>query len=184
MLNIGPAMDFKEKLSARQSKVTMQEIVTWVNNNQQRFDALMVCFFSESVRLSQNTAWPVGKIGEKQPQLLYKHLKKMLDNLDNPVHDAVVRNTLRTLQFIKIPKEHQGQAANKCFEYLSDHQYPVAFRIFSMSVLWNIGQEEPDLLPELALVIEEQLPFGTSGIKARGAKILKQIGKQKTKYSL
>ncbi|MBC8173897.1 MAG: hypothetical protein H7X71_08330, partial [Chitinophagales bacterium] len=81
----------------------------------------------------------------------------------------------RILQNIEIPKSLLGMAATICFELLADINEPVAIRCFSMTVLANISEKEPDIKNELRLLIEEQLPFGTAGFKSRARKVLKSI---------
>ena len=170
-------MDLRKELTNDQSKKKAMEIVLWVGDDQERLDELMEVFLVGHFRLNQRAAWPLGIIGEKQPQLLYKHLEAMTEQLSLDVHDAVKRNVLRTFQFIKIPENMQGKIANACFDFLNDQQQPVAFRAFSMTVLFNIGLEQPELLPEIKLVIQENMLNGTSGIMARGRKIMKAIDK-------
>jgi hypothetical protein len=55
---------------------------------------------------------------------------------------------------------------------------PAAVKMFSMNILYNISEAEPDLKPELAAVIEDQLPKGTPGLKNSGQKMLKKLYRQ------
>lgn len=161
------------------SKKVAMEIVDWIGTDQKRMDQLIKVFLDSHFRINQRAAWPLGIIGKKHPELLRKHVDVLTDQLTRTdVHDAVIRNVLRTFQFTKIPKDKQGRVVNACFDLLGDLSKPLAFRAFSMTVLWNIAQEEPDLIPELKLLIGEQMPYGTSGIKARGRKILAAIQKK------
>ena len=40
-------------------------------------------------------------------------------------------------------------------------------------IIFEMGKKEPDLFHELKILIEDQLPTGSSGFKARGKKYLK-----------
>ena len=92
-------------------------------------------------------------------------------------HDAVKRNTVRLLQGVDLPEELMGRVVDICFKFLLDVKEPVAVRVFSMQVLYNICLKEPELADELRIVIEEFMPHGTAGFKSRGKRILKGLQK-------
>lgn len=170
-------MVLKEALDAAISSAQNKRIVEWVGDDRKRFAEVMEFFLNGNLRENQRAAMAVGVVGERHPKLLYPYLEKMLDALEHPNHDAQVRNTLRSLQFIDVPEEHMGRVTNYCFEYLGSPNYPVAFRAFAMTVLYNISVKEPDLMPELKLVIEDVIPHGSAGLKARARNVLAQIEK-------
>ncbi len=85
------------------------------------------------------------------------------------------RNTVRVLQDIEIPDNLKGILAEKCFEFLTSNQEPVAVRVFSMTILANMAKKLPDLKKELSIIIEDQMPFASAGFISRGTKVLKQI---------
>ena len=114
---------------------------------------------------------------EAHPWLIEKHLKPILENLQNPVHDAVKRNTIRIIQSMDIPEELLGLTAELCFKFLNSGTEPVAIKAFSMTVLFNIVKKYPELKDELKMSIEDLLPYGSAGFKSRGRKILKSLEK-------
>jgi len=138
-------------------------------------DELMDCFFDEDLRLCQNASWAAGLIAEYDSQLIIPYLEKMLINLETPHHDAVVRNTFRTLQYMEVPEDIEGLAFEKAFDFLLNPQNAIAIRVFAMTVCGNIAKKYPELKHELIPVIEEQLPYGSAGFKSRGNKILKSL---------
>jgi hypothetical protein len=92
------------------------------------------------------------------------------------IHDAVKRNTVRALQTVPVPEELAGEAAELLSQYIADPREPLAVRCFSMTAFFNLGKNEPDLLEELRLVIEDILANETAGsLHARGKKVLKDI---------
>jgi hypothetical protein len=114
-------------------------------------------------------------IADHKPELIIPYVERMLHNLDAPHHDAVIRNTFRTLQNIDIPEELEGLAFEKAFNFLANPQNAIAIRVFAMSVCGNIAQKYPELKHELIPIIEEQLPYGSAGFKNRGIKVLKSL---------
>lgn len=174
-------MILSEALANSMTRAQSNRIVDWIGDDAKRFAELMDYFLNGELRVNQRAAMTVGTVGEKRPALLTPWLGKMLDALEHPNHDAQVRNTLRSLQYIDVPEQHMGRVTNHCFEYLGSVNYPIAFRVFAMTVLFNISVKEPDLMPELKMVIEEMIPHGSGGIKSRGRKVLAQIERHQAK---
>jgi len=168
-------MNIKEELLKEHSKPQALKIVNYIGNNPERFDELMKLFFQENYRLNQRAAWPVGIFAEKHPDFILPYLGAMINLLEKDVHNAVKRNIVRTLQYIEIPDELLGLAAENCFQLLTSNKEPVAIKVFAMTVLANICKKEPDLKQELTLVIEDQLPYASAGFKSRAKKIFKQL---------
>ena len=116
-------------------------------------------------------------IGEATPEMVNPHLKQLFKLLPSPPHEAFSRAIVRIYAFHSVPKKWQGRMADLCFTYLEDPKCAVATKIFSMSVLLEIGREENDLLPELELIINEYYDHGTAGYKSRAKRTLKEIRK-------
>lgn len=137
-----------------------------------KMDSLMACFFDTDLRICQKAAWPVGDIGEKHPELLLPYMSKMIRQLQHPVHDAVVRNTVRTWQFMQIPEEFQGVVFDICLSFILQPKTAIAIRAFSMTVCANICKAVPELKEELIIAIEASLENASTGILNRAGKLL------------
>ncbi len=172
-------MNIKEALLAEHSKAQSERIADYIENDPERFAELMALFFGDEYRLTQRAAWVVGHCADRYPEIIEPHLERIIYNLRKTTHVAVRRNTVRILQNVDLPDHLLGEAADICFLYLANPEETVAVKVFSMSVLWNICQKEPDLTNELKLLIEEQMPYATAGFKSRGGKILAAIAKRK-----
>ena len=168
---------FEHMLCSWASKDTRDEVLKIVIDDPSRMDELMECFFHKDLRISHNAAWPIGYITQRKPGSLNPYLKKMINNLDEPHHDAVVRNTFRTFQFVQFPEDLEGLVFEKAFNYLLDVEYAIAIRVFAMTVCANIAMKYPDLCHELIPVIEDHLPHGSTGFKSRGNKLLIELRK-------
>jgi hypothetical protein len=161
----------KEALLAEHSKAQCSKIVNYIGNNQQRFDELFSLFISDEYRLVQRAAWPVSYCVIAHPNLITKHWKTLISNLNKPnIHEAVKRNTLRFLQEVAIPKKYQGQLMDYCFTYVNTPTEPIAVKCFGLSVLHNLSKIYPDIKPELKTTIENMLPYASAGIKSRPVK--------------
>lgn len=172
-------MSIRDILLTEHSRAITDLILKELSSHPDRIDELMTCFFDADLRICQRAAWPVGDLGEKFPALIIPYLHAMIQNLSNPKHDAIIRNTVRTWQFMKIPEPYQGEIFEICFNYIIDPKIPIASRAFSMTVCANICKEIPELKDELILAIEDQMENGSAGIVSRGRKIIKELQKMK-----
>ena len=169
-------MNLREAILKEHSKAQTTHIVNYIGNDVERFAELMNLFFNDEYRVCQRAAWSVSYCGRAHPELLHPYIKKMLTNLNNPVHNAVKRNTVRVLQNIRIPKVLQGLAVKQCFMLLEANE-PIAVKVFSISLLGNIAKEHPELKHELKMLIETQIPFASKGFLSRANKVLKMLEK-------
>ncbi len=177
------AMSFKfaaavkifEALDGRISKSTSKDLLDRVLADDSEFQELMDCFCSQSLRVCQSASWVVGMIADHHPERLLPFMEKMLEALKIPKHDAIIRNTVRAWQFMKIPEPFCGRVYEQCFTYLRDPKYAIAIRAFSMTVCANICKDYPELKEELILTIKEQEVFGSSGFKNRCMHTLKAL---------
>lgn len=170
--------DIQDYLDAGHSRVIRDEIVTYVGKSVVKMKALMSYFFHDEWRYNQRAAWPVLHISLKEPQLIKPYLDQLVSNLDEPKHDAVVRNSIRIFEDIPIPESVEGKLLDKCFEYLLDQKQAIAIRCFSMSVLGKLVTKYPELAFELKEILEDQLTYDVSaGFKVRAKRTLKAIAK-------
>lgn len=156
------------------SKAQCTLIVNWVGNFQQRFDELFHLFLHDEYRVVQRAAWPVSYCVMAHPGFITKHWAQLLKNLQRPnLHNAVKRNSIRLLQDIIIPKKYQGQVMDICFKYLESPAEAVAIKAFSLTVLQNLSKQYPEIIPEIKLLIQEQLPHQTAAFKVRAKVFLR-----------
>ena len=170
--------DLREAILAEHSKEQALMIVKWIGDNIERHHQLMDFFFGKEKRVHQRAAWIILLSYQQYPKLIQPYLIKMVDNLDYPIHDAVIRNTIRIFEEVNIPEEVEGKLYDKCLHYLSSPKYAVAIRAFSMTVAARIAIKYPELKEELKELIEqfdkyEQKP----GFHSRAKKILKLLEK-------
>ncbi len=164
-----------DRIIGGQTKSDAKAIARDVIQGKVDIDELMGHFFSDDWVICQKVAWPVGMIADFNPQLLVPYIGQMLENLERPVHDAVIRNTIRTWQFMDIPEDWEGPIYDKCFDYFSNPKYPVAFRVFAMTVCTDIAMKHPSLAQEIIPIIEDNWDNVSAAWRARGKKELKRL---------
>ena len=168
-------MKIREELLKEHSKGNTHKIAKWIGDDVSRFGELMHLFLSDELVLAQRASWVVSECAEMNPQLITPWLEQMIKHLDDPVHDAVRRNTVRILQNIHIPEDLIGLAATHCFNLLISPKEPVAVKAYCMTILLNITKREPGLKNELQIVILELMENGSPAIIARGKKTMAEL---------
>jgi hypothetical protein len=169
-------MDLLKEIEKEHSKTQCEKIVRYVGGDKERFAELMQLFVQGGYRVTQRAGWPLSICVEKHPALITPYFKQILPLLEKPgVHNAVVRNIVRLLQYVAIPKRYHGQVMNYCFDFVADHETAPAIKAFSLTILENLSKDYPDIKPELKLVIEERWPYETAAFKSRAKKILKKL---------
>ena len=168
-------MDLKDILL--NSKDWENTAARYVSDSKPRFSQLMDCFYHGDFRLSHRATLIILQVAPNKPRWLAEQIPVMARTLKKELPDWYKRNLLRILQYHKIPEQQWGHVADQCFNYLASVKEPVAVKVFSMTVLYNLTRDLPDLAKELRFLIEEQYPLGSAGFKARGRKVLKQLDK-------
>ncbi len=171
-------MNIREELL--RDKIHLKEralkISAYASSSPEYFKELMQCFLSNEYRLAQRAAWSVSWSAKNNPALIKPYIKDIVAQLSrNDVHDAVIRNSVRILQQIQIPKSLHGEVMNNCFDFIASPLTPVAVKAFSLTTLFNLSKFYPEIKNELKLLIEERSPHETAAFKSRAKHILKAL---------
>jgi len=172
-------MSLRDDILLEYSKAHTVRIARQIGPSQESFDELMKLFLGNEYSVTQRAAWVVSHCADEYPWLIEPHIKSLLLNLQQSISDPVKRNTLRVLRYVDIPEDLMGLAAELCFKFLQSGKEPVAVKVHSMDILFNIVKKFPELKEELKFSIKDQMPFGSAGFKNRGGKILKALGNMK-----
>jgi hypothetical protein len=169
-------MNLPKALTEDFSTPQISRIVKWIGTDQKRFDQLFKLFIGKGDLLVQRAAWVLSHAALKQPELVQKHLSKIIKNLQKPgLHDTVKRNSVRILQRVSIPEKLHGLIMDICFAYIADPKEKPAIKAFSLTVLENLSKHYPEIKSELKLIIEERWEHETAAVRSRARKILKKL---------
>lgn len=172
-------MDLRVALSKSSAKDNLRKIADYVGNSAIRFKVLVEVYQGGPYRITQRAAHVISQCVEKHPSLANPHLHTLLTMLEaDDVPVAIQRNTLRLLQYCDIPRRFHGALIDRCFGYLQDRSAPIAVRAFAMTVLHRLIENQPDLKKELKIILEDELPYASSGFVSRARKILQKAGSQ------
>lgn len=168
-------MDLRAAIAKENSKNQALKVADYVQDNVSRFKALVEVFIQGPYRLTQRAAWPLSICVERYPELAEPYYDQLLNFAVRPgVHAAVKRNVMRLLQFVDIPRRSQGKALKVAFAFLQDRKEPIAVRVFSMTVIERLSEDKPEILHELCLLLEDEMPFAGPAFRSRGMKILRK----------
>jgi hypothetical protein len=119
--------------------------------------------------------WVMDKINDIRPDLIIPYLKPMLENVEHLKQSGQKRHMLKLLSLHPLPAEPTGGFIDYCFNILQSRTEPVASRVHTMQLLFNISEMIPEFKNELRIVIEDAMFEGTAGIRSRGSKLLKSL---------
>ena len=149
-------MNIREALAAEHSIRTTNSIVEYIGSDAARFQELVDIFLGNEYRPTQRAAWPLSYCVQLHPEIVKPHLAHLVDQLErDDVHDAVIRNVTRLLQYVEIPEKLQGKVLDICFRMVDDPSVPVAARVYAMTTAAKIARDQPDLIRELRLIVEK-----------------------------
>ena len=166
-------MDLLKLLREEHSKKQTDRIVNYIGDDQKRFAELIKLFFKGEYRITQRAAWSLSYCVRRHPELITPYFKPLLDNLARKdIHIAVIRNTVRLLQDVSIPKRYHGRVMSTCFEFIQSPETPIAIKAFSLTILSHLAIDYPEIRGELKLIIEEQWEHATPAFRSRAKKVL------------
>jgi hypothetical protein len=170
-------MDLLKLLRTEHSKKQTDRIVNYIGDDKDRFALLMKLFLQGEYRITQRAAWPLSYCVRHHPELIGPYFTPLLDNLARQdIHVAVIRNTVRLLQDVTIPKRYHGRVMSLCFDFVQAPETPIAVKAFSLSILSNLSADYPEIRGELRLIIDDQWEHATPAFRSRAKKILKSMG--------
>lgn len=171
-------MDLTAELFKDCSKNHIQNLARKIAKDPDLFARLMALFFDKKYATHQRISWTVAHCVEEKPDIMTPFLEDIILQLRQPDRiPAIRRNTLKIIadHHPTLTEDLRGHLVDVAFNLLLSPKEPVAVKVHAMQVLFDYCQSEPELLEELRLIIEEQLPNATAGFKSRGKKILKAI---------
>lgn len=169
-------MDLRNQILKEHTKENCQKIVDWVGSSSLRFDELFNLFLNDEYRVTQRAAWPMSYCVIAHPGLMKNNFEKLIKNLQKPgIHDSIKRNTVRLLQSVAIPEKYEGAVMAICFKYVESPKEPVAIKAFSLTILGKLAIKYPDIIPEIKLLIEDQVLHQTAAFKSRAKKLLREL---------
>lgn len=169
-------MAFPVTLLHSYSKSSCQQVVDWVGASPVRFKQLVALLTGTDELLVQRAAWPFTYIVENHPSLIDPHLAVLLDRMEaDGWHDAVRRNIMRALEFVKLSDKWEGRVMNTCFRYLTDPAEKAAVKASCITILGQMAAKYPEIKPEFELILRDQWEQEGASFRARAKQVLAKL---------
>lgn len=168
-------MTLEELLILGQSRKNIDQLILMVLNNPKLFNELWSIFISNKEPESRRAAWAIDILNEDHPFVQEIHIDSLISKLGEFKHDGLKRHSLSILQNHSIKPDNKGILASYCFKWLETPGESVAVKAYSIKILEQIAEEEPEIKRELIDIIEIQLDEGTPGFKNIGLKTIQRL---------
>jgi hypothetical protein len=166
-------MDLIREILAGNSKSNAVRVARLIGDNSGLMDQLIGLVTSENQDVGRKAAWVMRSCYELDPNCIIPYLPRLIKFIyKEKIHDAVKRNILGILKTSEIPQKYSGKLLEKCFQFIESGRESIAVKAFSMDVINRLAKGDPYVLRELCLIIEDQLPFASAGIKSKSRNIL------------
>jgi hypothetical protein len=173
-------MNIKEEILKEHSKKQVLQIAAYASLSKKNFKELVKCFLADDYRLAQLASWSLFWAVKKDPDLVKPYIPDVVAQMQRTdVHNSVVRHSINILEQINIPEKFHGEVMNACFNFIETPATPIAIKAFSLTTLYNLSKQYPEIGPELKLIIEERWDTETAAFKSRGKNILRDLESKK-----
>jgi hypothetical protein len=171
-------MDLRSEIIQRFGREKAHWLAHYIVQDEAYFAELIGYVLSDDEEESKYACWLISHCMHIDPAIVRPHLGPLIHHLAKPgLPEGTVRSIVKALAETDIPENLQGYALQYCFDLLLDPAQAVAIQVHAMQTVFNLSQNEPELLTELREVIEAGMEHGTAGYQSRGRKILKAISK-------
>jgi hypothetical protein len=170
-------MNFEAQL-VDSSRLVADLVAENVGNNASHFKELIELSFSGKHKIALRASRAAVFCVQKYKYLIEPYLDRIIYSL--PENESVRKNFMKILAEtnLEFNEDQMGILVDNCFDILLNNKSTIANKIYSMEVIYNISEKEPDLKIELISAIEEQLPKGSSGVKTVGRRLLNKLYKE------
>ena len=124
---------------------------------------------------SWRAAWVYAKVADINPEMAKPHVLEIPKLLLAFTHDGQKRELLKVILLFPLIEQDMGLILNICFDWLASPKETAAVRVHSMQIVYEISKVEPDLQPELKLMLLQLMPDAEPGMLSRGTKILAKL---------
>lgn len=138
------------------SKKQIMKVVEIVKKEPALFEQLVKLSFTDEQPLGRYAAWAMNHYLEKNKDEIRPYLPKLIAYLPHCKHHNQQGSLMKFLSwFPDVEDENMGAIVDLCFDLLTSKQEVSYLKYYSISILVNICQQEPDLASEVLCVFED-----------------------------
>jgi HEAT repeat protein len=151
------------------------EAVTDVSGNPALFADLFAGLFDVDPVVRMRAADAVEKITRERPELLHPWKRPLLETVSTLPEKEVRWHVAQMLPRLRLTSREHETAVRILMGYLADESSIV--KTFSMQALADLAMRDELLLARVVPLIDRLTQTGTPAMRARGRKLLKQLGR-------
>ncbi len=162
-------------IMAEHSRAQADFIADIVISQPTLLNELVEIVFLNEEPISRRASWPLRIVSDRNPEIVTPVIPQIVKEL--PIIDSmpIRRALLALLVNVDIPEEFHGELLQFTTGILLNKGSEIAHVIYSTDIYYKLSVNEPDLLNELALMLEQLLPYGSPGVKSKSRKTIKKI---------
>ena len=156
-------------------------VATSAIENPAIFNKLLEYSFSDDSKLAFHASWTLSKACDKNPEMIYPFLSRIIEKLDKIENESALRSILRIISLSDISvisEKHHGTLADYSFIILRSGFSSIANKAYSMEILYKLVLKYPELTNELVATISLLQGEGSAGIVARARMIMKKLSRE------
>lgn len=172
-----------DELARLVGRISSVEEITMVAQSAVKNESLL----SQLVTLSSSTAkrvgfmasWALSKVSDIDPAALSPWLAMMIDALPGVPNESVQRSFMRVIMRSRlddIPLSHHARLIDYCMAIMREEETPVAPKAYGMEILAAFCGLYPDMVNEVADLIQLALTDASGGMKSAGWKVIQRLG--------
>lgn len=143
------------------------------------FPLLMEIALTGKDQLSWRALWAADKVNELIPGIAAGWIDIMVNELRCTTHNGKKRQYLKLISLYYPPETAESFLFDYCLDKLTSVKEDISVRVYSMQILYNISEIEPELKKELLQIIEQEMEYHPSpGILTRGRKLAARLKKE------
>lgn len=169
--------ELTELVLQKHSKHHTSQLAAKIAGNPKDVSVLWQIIITGESPVPERASWILSHLFDMRPEVLDDMATPFIDQLPISDHQAIKRNILRCLAGMPIPESDAGALFNICVDWIYSAREDVAVRAHAMTIVTNIALEEPGLIDEVKVVIEDQYENGSTGIQSRCRNLLKRISR-------
>lgn len=170
-------MTITEALECDSSRATADWIVKEIGTSRKKFRIALDACFSAPYPVSMRAARVVQLSCKACPAFVPLHIDEIIDNMPlmrvEGVRRGFMKLFLENLEFKGFDK--LGTLANICFNSLETPKEGTALKYYAMRILYKISQTEPDLKPELIMLLQLRTDDECTSIRTCARKLIRKL---------
>lgn len=169
----------KQSLTQVLSTYFKEELVEFIENNQNRFDELVALSLQNNPPHSSRAAWLLSKCVSERDKRIKKYIPKFVEMLDI-VSDGQQRGLINVLVKTNNYDKFSGVFFNSCVQIWSNAKKIPSTRICALKLLIQVAEKHPELCQEIKLLTQKNdLNSLSPGIAKSVGRIVSDLEKRR-----